>query len=273
MATCRSSASVVVLLILLLTDGVGGAKKKKKKRSSSTLPTVEARKAMMHHQQGVMAHVHGDADGAIAAFQRAIDAKPDFAYAYYRMGFVMEEVRKRSNSGASGDGSIEGAAALTAFQAAVMLDPSDEMARMALGRALHDRQRHDEATEVFQGIVASLNPRSAEAYWALGRVRSSSATHDEWEGDPSDPSDPTYWYEKAADLQPKEFHPDGKRVRKVQPDRRGERSNAENEARQEAEASERRQRVLEELQDGTRKLTVATDEEDLEVDLRTKIEL
>ena len=78
----------------MLTDGVGGAKKKKKKRSSSTPPTVEARKAMMHHQQGVMAHVHGDADGAIAAFQRAIDAKPDFAYAYYRMGFVMEEVRR-----------------------------------------------------------------------------------------------------------------------------------------------------------------------------------
>ena len=33
------------------------------------------------------------------------------------------------------------------------------------------------------------------------------------------------------------------------------------------------QEMLEELQDGTRKLTVATDEEDLEVDLRTKIEL
>ena len=49
-----------------------------------------------HHQQGTIAHAQGDLKGAMDAFRRATDAQPDFAYAYYRLGFVMEEARRRA---------------------------------------------------------------------------------------------------------------------------------------------------------------------------------
>ena len=255
---------VVLVVVLLLPAGTAAGEKKKKKKRKPPAPADAAkRRAMMHHQQGVMAHVQGDPDGAVAAFRRAVEAKPDFAYAYYRMGFVMEEVRKSGATAKQRKRSLtayEPDAAPAAFRAAISLDPSDEMAHMALGHALHDRSRLDEAAAAFQGIFTSLNPKSAEAYWAFGRVRASGVT-DEWDGDPSDPSDPSYWYEQATQLAPDEFRPDGTRVRRVEPDRRGERSNAENEARQDADARARRQKVLKELQDGSRTINMAGAEE------------
>ena len=56
--------------------------------------------------------------------------------------------------------------------------------------------------------------------------------------------------------QPDEFNADGTRVRRVEP------MTPEREAQQEEEAKERRQRVLQELKDGTRTLNVAGDSAD-----------
>ena len=67
---------------------------------------------------------------------------------------------------------------------------------MALGQALQDRSRLDEAAAVFKGVTTSLNPRSAVAYWALGKVRAESI--DEFDSDPEDPNDPSHCYEQAA---------------------------------------------------------------------------
>ena len=95
---------------------------------------------MNHHQRGVMAHVQGDVKGALAAFTSAIETKPDFAYAYYRMGFVLEEQRKRRlDQGKPPPPPADDA--LPVFQAALRIDPSDEMAHFALGQALQDRAR------------------------------------------------------------------------------------------------------------------------------------
>ena len=220
---------------------------KKKKKDKTHNPAMQ--RAMTHHQRGVMAHVQGDPDGAVQAFQAAIDAKPDFAYAYYRMGFVMEEVRKSKRKAQR----MDNAAALTAFQHAVALDPADEMARLALGHALHDRQQYSQAAAAFEDITVTLNPRSAHAYWALGKVRAS--TRDEFESDPEDPSDPSHMYELASSLLPNEFQPDGTRVKRVEP------MTPERQEREEQEAKERRQRVLQEWKDGTRPMRVAGDDE------------
>ena len=86
-------------LLLLLTGGVLPAAGRRRKRRASEQgrepspppPSAAELKAMSHHQRGVMAHVQGDPAGAKAAFRRAIGAKPDFAYAYYRLGFVLHE--------------------------------------------------------------------------------------------------------------------------------------------------------------------------------------
>ena len=52
-------------------------------------------RAMQHHQRGVMAHVQGDIEGAKAEFRAAIGVSPSFAYAYYRLGFVLQEEKER----------------------------------------------------------------------------------------------------------------------------------------------------------------------------------
>ena len=202
-----------------------------------------------------MAHVQGDPKGAIAAFQQAIAAQPDFAYAYYRLAFVLEEQRHKRKPSSPRAEALGEDEALRAFRAAVALDPSDELARYGLGQALKERARHEDAAAVFEDITTSLNPRSAQAYWALGKVRAMGV--DEWEADPEDPRDPSHCYEHAARLQPAEFMPDGTRVKRVEP------RTPEREAAEEAQAHERRQRVLRELSDGTRslKLNVAGDEE------------
>ena len=211
-------------------------------------------RAMKYHQQGVMAHVQGDPQGAITAFERAIETKPDFAYAYFRLGFILEEERKRrlqqqQHRVGSSEKKLHLADSLPLLRTALELDPSDEMTHIAIGQALHDRGRHTEAATVYEGITAALNPRSAQAYWALGKVRADGV--DEWDSDPEDPNDPSHCYEHAARLKPDEFRPDGTRVKRVEP------MTPEREEREDREARERRQRVLEELRDGTRTMSVA----------------
>ena len=270
MKVARTAALAMVALCLLQAPQALCAKKKKKthKKAPSPPPSPPdpaSAVAMKSHQEGVMAHVQGNPKGAIAAFRRAIASKPDFAYAYFRLGFVLEEERKRREqqqqkkgtqtatataSGMADDGDGE---ALAMFRTALALEPSDEMSHTALGQALHERGRHAEAAAVYEHITISLNPASAQAYWHLGQVRAVGV--DEWESDPDDPHDPSHCYEHAARLKPDEFRPDGTRVKRVTP------KTPEAEEKEEKEAKERRQRVLQELQDGTRKMSVAGEAE------------
>jgi tetratricopeptide (TPR) repeat protein len=236
-------AYTAIVLLLICGNAHVAAKKKRPKKKRADAITSEA---FRHHQAGVMAHVQGDSKGAVAAFHRAIAAKPDFAYAYYRLGFVMEEERRRLGGSASDDD------ALPILRSAIALDPSDEMAHIALGQALQERERHDDAAAVYEGITASVNPRSAQAYWSLGKMRA--VGRDEWESDPDDPRDPSHCYEQAARLNPTEYHADGTRTKRVEP------MTPEREEREEREAKERRERVLGELREGKRTLDVGDGE-------------
>ena len=74
------------MLVLLLAMSARAGKKRKKRG-----PSASTAAAMQHHQRGTMDHVHGDFDGAKEAFREAVKLKPDFAYAYFRLGFVMHE--------------------------------------------------------------------------------------------------------------------------------------------------------------------------------------
>ena len=253
-------------MLLSTADGT-----KRKRKETAPLTSSNDQAAMAHHQRGTMAHVQGDYKGAIAAFREAINAKPDFAYAYFRLGFVLHERRQRFPKRKSEDPVPSFRYAGTRLSStqlrywtqpwltdslmfwqrrlALKLDPSDESVHHALGQALQDDQRDAEAAAIFEAIATSLNPRSARAYWALGKVRAKNI--DEWDSDPDDPNDPSHYYAQAARLQPAEFQEDGSRVRRVEP------MTPEREEREEREAHERRQRILTELKDGTRKLSYA----------------
>ena len=253
-SVARRTWTLALLLLMLVGDADAARKRRKRKAANdaSLTPPPEQSEAMRSHQKGVMAHVQGDPKGAIAAFKRATSLKPDFSYAYFRLAFVLEEMRQRSKQTrkeADDDEPLADDEALRAFRTAVALDPVDEMSQYSLGQALQHRDRHDEAASVFEGITGSLNPKSAQAYWALGKVRAKGL--DEWDSDPEDPKDPSHCYEHAARLQPAEFQPDGTRIKRVEP------MTPEREEREEREAREKRQQVLRDLNDGTRSLNVA----------------
>ena len=237
----------LLVLLSLLGAPLGEAKKKRSKRESTDTrdPTHNAL-AMSHHQRGTMAHVQGDLKGAVRSFRDAIAVQPDFAYAYFRLGFVLNELHKQRPGQHTDD-------PVPVLQTALALDPKDEMVHYSLGQVLQERGRHTEAADVFETITSTINPRSAQAYWALGKVRAKGV--DEWEGDPDDPLDPSHCYEQASRLRPDEFGADGSRTRRVEP------MTPEREEREQREAQERRQRLLREMQDGTANLNYAMEHE------------
>ena len=170
-------------LLLVLLMAVAAAKKKKKPPPPPP-PSAAHVEAMGHHQRGTMAHVQGDRNGAKKAFRAAIAAKPDFAYAYYRLGFVVHEQAQILRGSGKKAAAAEDPVPL--FRAAIALDGADEMFYHALGQALRDRGRggdRDRAEAVYRAAL-SFNPRSAQSYWALGKLHADG--RDEFESDPED---------------------------------------------------------------------------------------
>lgn len=267
------------LLLAMLSDQLVAAertKRKKKRKVSADVKAASSSPAAMHHyQRGVMAHVQGDIQGAKHELRAAIDAKPDFAYAYYRLGFVLHEERevRRAERKREGDrgkpatrvvdapvqaaGTAGGVQAMLAkgddpvelFRVAIGIDGRDESVYHALGQALRDDGRLAEANDAYLSVAVRVNPKSAQAYWGLGKL--AALSRDEFESDPDDPDDPSHYYALAARLQPVEYQLDGTRIRRVEP------NTPEREARREAEAKERRERFLSDVQAGNRQMRYA----------------
>mmetsp|Transcript_37570 Transcript_37570/g.103680 ORF Transcript_37570/g.103680 Transcript_37570/m.103680 type:complete len:273 (-) Transcript_37570:232-1050(-) len=267
----RRGCVVLIVALLLAAQPVGGKRRKKKKASGTAdagraaMPPPGSR-AMKHHERGVMAHVQGDIDGAKRELRAAIDAHPTFAYAYYRLGFVLheqQEVRREAKAAAAkangkaralpaageGEGGGEDEDEddpVPLLRAAVGIDGRDEMAYHALGRALRDGGRYDEAGAAYLSVAARLNPQSAQAYWAMGKL--AALTVDEFESDPDDPNDPSHHYAVAARLQPAQYLLDGTRQRRVEPG---------SEERKAKEAQEKREALMAGIKDGSRQMKYA----------------
>lgn len=87
-------------------------------------------------------------------FRRAIEFKPNFRNAHYRLGRTMEQLRQP-------------AAAAAAYQRALTLRPDDADAHYGLGAALEDVGRTDEAIASYREAVR-LRPDFAEAQYNVG---------------------------------------------------------------------------------------------------------
>lgn len=135
------------------------------------------------------------------------------------------------------------------------------MTHFALGQALQDSKQHAEAASVYETITTTVNSRSAQAYWALGKLRATQV--DEWDSDPDDPNDPSHFYEKASRLQPNEFKLDGTRTRRVEP------KTPEREEREEREARARRQKILADIKEGRETLKYAAEDPDTAPTIKT----
>ncbi|MFO0171390.1 MAG: tetratricopeptide repeat protein, partial [Aphanizomenon sp.] len=95
-------------------------------------------------------------DGAVAAFQKAIDIDPKYAKAYYNLGIALFEQKKLD-------------AAVAAFQKAIEIDPKLAIAYNGLGNALSDQKKLEEAVAAFQKAI-ELDPKDAYAYNNLGNA-------------------------------------------------------------------------------------------------------
>ncbi|OBQ27991.1 MAG: hypothetical protein AN483_17930 [Aphanizomenon flos-aquae MDT14a] len=97
-------------------------------------------------------------DGAVAAFQKAIELDPKLAAAYNNLGNALRDQKK-----------LDGAVA--AYQKAIELDPKDAGAYNNLGNVLRDQKKLDGAVAAYQKAI-ELDPKDAGAYNNLGNVLS-----------------------------------------------------------------------------------------------------
>ncbi len=111
------------------------------------------------HFESALAHSRGgDTPGAIAAYRRALELKPDWAAACANLGLMYLSQR--------GDPRC----AQRYFERAVALDPSSVAAQANLGHALNEQGRTDEALAHYEKLIAG-HPAEAEYRWNRGLVR------------------------------------------------------------------------------------------------------
>lgn len=136
-----------------LAEGIAELKPKK---AAPPLDSVEVAAADEWYQIGCRREDEGDADGAIAAYRRAIETDAGHANALVNVGRLLHERGDR-------------AAALQAYQSALELRPDDPVAAFNLGVALEDAERLDDAAAAYQRAIAA-DPRAADAHYNLAGV-------------------------------------------------------------------------------------------------------
>jgi tetratricopeptide (TPR) repeat protein len=117
---------------------------------------IEAAAGDEWYQIGCGREDEGDADGAIAAYRRAIESDADHVDAHINLGRLLHE---------RGDA----AAALQAYETALTLRPGDPLAAFNLGVALEDAGRLDDAAGAYQRAI-DADPRAADAHYNLAGV-------------------------------------------------------------------------------------------------------
>jgi tetratricopeptide (TPR) repeat protein len=105
------------------------------------------------YQTGCQREDEGDADGAIAAYKRALQRDPEHVDAHINAGRLLHERR-------------ETAQAVRHYQRALALRGDDAIAAFNLGVALEDQERHDEVIAAYQ-LAVQCDPRAADAHYNL----------------------------------------------------------------------------------------------------------
>ena len=97
-----------------------------------------------------------DLDGALAAFQRAVDLQPDYANAHNNLGDALRQKRRRPEARAH-------------LHRAIELKPDDPAPRYNLGLTLYEEGRLEEAVKAYRAAL-QRQPSLVRAYYRLGQA-------------------------------------------------------------------------------------------------------
>jgi protein O-mannosyl-transferase len=120
---------------------------------------------MAHNNLGLLLYARGDADGAMAHYRAALEAKPDDAFAYNNLG-----------RGLAAQGRMDDA--IAQFDAALRIEPGNAEARSNLGNALAAQGRLEEAAAQYRAAL-EVRPRYADAHNNLANVLAMLGRRDE----------------------------------------------------------------------------------------------
>jgi Flp pilus assembly protein TadD len=150
---------------------------------------LDPKNAPAHNNLGNALRAKGDPDGAIQAYQQAVQHDPKLARAYNGMGIALLEDKRdvdgaikafqealklnpmyalaHTNLGNALSAKKDWDAAIQAYQEALRLDPKNASAQHNLGVALRDKGNLDGAIEAFQEALR-LNPKNPRVHYNLG---------------------------------------------------------------------------------------------------------
>ncbi len=159
--------------------------------STSQAKSIErevSQEAIELYSEGVDRYYAGDLEGAIAAFEKALEIDPKFHGAWYGLGNTLNDLGRNSEAIAAFDQALEinpkfhevwnnlGNAlnglgryseAITAFDQALEIDPKFHAAWNNLGATLNDLGRYSESIAAFETAL-KIDPKSHFAWNGLG---------------------------------------------------------------------------------------------------------
>ena len=126
--------------------------------------SLDPRHAQAQNLVGLVQAQKGDVNAAIAAFEKAVEAKPDFADAYTNLGNAYLDRLEMAKAG-------------EAYLKAIDLD-GNYKATYGLARVLYDQKKYDEALAAVMKSIAKFN-RLASAYNLQGILLTQFGRHAE----------------------------------------------------------------------------------------------
>lgn len=155
--------------------------------------------ADFHNNYATVLRQENRLTGSIAHCQKALDIRPDFAFAWSNMAIALKQAGRLSEALEAAEKAFElqprhynlrvnlantqreageGQAAIANYRAALAMQPNDADTRYQLAWALLEMGELDEAAEAFRKVLA-VEPRRAEAHLTLASLKRPKAFDDE----------------------------------------------------------------------------------------------
>lgn len=136
------------------TDNLSAANQGESTSQSESIGIEISKEAEELLKQGVKRYYAGDLEGAIAAYEKALEIDPKYRPAWHWLGATLNDLGRNSE-------------AIAAYDKALEIDPKSHKAWNNLGNALNDLGRYSEAIAAFDKAL-EIDPKYHYAWNGLG---------------------------------------------------------------------------------------------------------